>query len=154
NKNEDESVYAFYISGPNDIPGQILLEVRDVGINQFTITASDATVGALFNPPFPPAVGALPVQGEIETKPNRIFYSKLQQPEAVPLLNFIDVGPEDKEISRILALRESLFILKEDGVYRLTGINGVYTVDLFDESTKIVAPDTAVVVNNQIYCLS
>ena len=154
NKNQDESVYAFYTSGLNDIPGQFVLEVRDVGINQFTITANDATVGALFNPQLPPAVGALSVEGEIETKPNRIFYSKLQQPEAVPLLNFIDVGPEDKEISRILALRESLFILKEDGVYRLTGINGVYTVDLFDESTKIVAPDSAVVVNNQIYCLS
>jgi len=70
------------------------------------------------------------------------------------LLNFIDVGPEDKEIHRILSLRESLFLLKEDGVYRLTGSNGAYAVDLFDESTKIIAPDSAVVLNNQIYCLT
>lgn len=154
NKNPNDSVYAFYISGTNDIPGQFLLESRDIGENQFTVTASDATVGQLFNPALPPAVGASPVEGEPEQKPNRIFFSKLQQPEAVPIVNFIDVGPEDKEISRVLALRESLFILKEDGVYRLTGLNGAFTVDLFDESTKIVSPDTAVVLNNQIYCLT
>lgn len=154
NRNSSDSVYAFYLSGPNDIPGQILLEVRDIGTNQFTVTASDATTGSLFNPALPPAVGASAFTGTPDQRPNRLFFSKLQQPEAVPLVNFIDVGPQDKAISRVLALRESLFILKEDGVYRLTGLNGAFTVDLFDESTQIIAPDTAVVLNNQIYCLT
>ena len=154
NRNPAETVYAFYISGEADLPGQILFEVKDIGINQFSVTANNSATGASFNPALPPVVGAANVVGEAETKPNRIYYAKLQQPEAVPLLNFIDVGPEDKAISRILALRESLFILKQDGVYRLTGIDGNYTVDLFDESTKIIAPDTAVVLNNQIYCLT
>lgn len=154
NKNASEVVSAFYISGPNDIPGQILLEVRDIGTDSFTLTADTPLTGAQFNPALPPSVGASEVLAEAETKPNRIMYAKLQQPEAVPLLNFIDVGPEDQEIYRILALRESLFILKADGIYRLTGLNGVYTVDLFDASTKIIAPDTAVVLNNQIYCLT
>jgi len=154
NKNSSGTVYAFYISGANDLPGLILFESRDIGINKFTITADTITTGSQFNPPLPPVVGALEVSGEAEIKPNRLYFAKLQQPEAVPLLNFIDVGPEDKEISRILALRESLFILKEDGIYRLTGSNGVFAVDLFDESTKIIAPDSAVVLNNQIYCLT
>lgn len=154
NKDSLSSVYAFYISGAQDLPGQILLEVKDIGVNQFTVTANDSITGAAFNPPLPPATNAQAVVGEAEIKPNRIYYAKLQQPEAVPLLNFIDVGPEDKAISRILALRESLFILKEDGIYRLTGLDGNFTVDLFDESTKIIAPDSAVVLNNQIYCLT
>lgn len=154
NKNTSEVVNAFYISGPNDIPGQILLEVRDIGTDSFSLTADSALTGQQFNPPLPPAPEANPVLAEAEIKPNRIMYSKLQQPEAVPLLNFIDIGPEDQGISRILALRESLFILKQDGIYRLTGLNGVFTVDLFDASTKIIAPDTAVVLNNQIYCLT
>jgi len=154
NKNTLESVYAFYISGPTDLPGQILLEVRDIGINQFTVTADSAETGGSFNPSLPPYPNATEVKGETEIKPNRVYFAKLQQPEAVPSLNFIDVGPEDKAISRILALRESLFILKEDGVYRLTGLDGNYAVDLFDESTKIIAPDSAVVLNNQIYCLT
>lgn len=154
NRNSSGTVYAFYISGASDLPGLILFESRDIGINQFTITANNAATGDVFNPALPPSVGAQTFSGETETKPNRVYYAKLQQPEAVPLLNFIDIGPEDKEIQRILALRESLFILKDDGIYRLTGSNGVYAVDLFDESTKIIAPDTAVVLNNQIYCLT
>jgi len=154
NRNPNGTVYAFYISGASDLPGLILFESRDIGINQFTITANSAATGDVFNPSLPPSVGALPFSGEVEVKPNRVYYAKLQQPEAVPLLNFIDIGPEDKEIQRILSLRESLFVLKDDGVYRLTGSNGVYAVDLFDESTKIIAPDSAVVLNNQIYCLT
>lgn len=154
NKNANENVYAFYITGNNDLPGQFLLESRDIGVNYFNVVANSAATGSLFNPPLSPVPNAASVEGIPESKPNRIFFAKLQQPEAVPLVNFIDVGPEDKEISRILALRESLFILKEDGVYRLTGLNGQYTVDLFDESTKIIAPDSAVVLNNQIYCLT
>lgn len=154
NKNTNESVYAYYLSGPTDLPGIILLEVKDIGVNGFTVTASDANTGNEFNPSLPPALNAPIVQGKAELKPNRIYFAKLQQPEAVPLLNFLDVGPQDKAISRILALRESLFILKEDGIYRLTGTNGNYTVDLFDESTKIIAPDSAVILNNQIYCLT
>lgn len=154
NKNLSESVYAFYISGPTDLPGQISLEVKDIGVNQFTVIADSAGTGDNFNPSLPPVPDAPEVIGEAEIKPNRIYFAKLQQPEAVPLLNFIDVGPEDKEIFRILALRESLFILKEDGVYRLTGSNGNYSVDLFDESTKLIAPDSAIVLNNQIYCLT
>lgn len=154
NKDTSSPVYAYYISGAQDLPGQILLEVKDIGTNQFTVTANNDTTGEQFNPALPPASNAQPVVGEAEIKPNRIYFAKLQQPEAVPLLNFIDVGPEDKAISRILALRESLFILKEDGVYRLTGLDGNFSVDLFDESTKIIAPDSAVVLNNQIYCLT
>ncbi len=154
NKNSNDVVYAFYLSGPNDIPGKILLEVRDIGTSEFTVVANDANTGSSFNPSLPPAVGASEFKGESESLANRLYFSKIQQPEAVPIVNFIDVGPQDRGISRVLSLRESLFILKEDGIYRLTGLNGAFTVDLFDESTKIIAPDSAVVLNNQIYCLT
>lgn len=154
NSNSAEIVNAFYISGPNDLPGQILLQVRDIGTNTFSVTANSALTGDLFNPALPPSVGAAPVVGQAEIKPNRIYFAKVQQPEAVPLLNFLDVGPEDDEISRILSLRESLFILKTDGLYRLTGFSGNFVVDAFDRNCKIIAPDTAVVLNNNIYCLT
>ena len=50
-----------------------------------------------------------------EQKINRVYYSKFQQPEAVPLLNYFDVGAADKAILRIFPLRDSLFVFKEDG---------------------------------------
>jgi hypothetical protein len=88
-----------------------------------------------------------------QVQPNALFYSKDGQPEAVPLLNFLTVGPKDKAIVRIIALRESLMIFKEDAIYRLTGTNAEsgWTVALFDSSTILLAPDTANTLNNQIY---
>lgn len=92
---------------------------------------------------------------ENEDNPNRLSYSKLQQPEAVPAINTIDIGTKDKAIKRIIALRDSLFIFKEEGIYRLAGQSPTsFTVDLFDNSASIIAPDTAAVLNNKIYVLT
>ena len=55
------------------------------------------------------------------SKPNRIYYSKILQPEAVPLVNFIDVGAQDQPILRIFPIRDSLFVYKSDGLYRISG---------------------------------
>lgn len=90
-----------------------------------------------------------------EEKPNRVYYSKSQQFEAVPELNYFDVGPQDEPIERIVALRDSLFIYKTDGVYRLSGESeNNFGVTLFDKTSKIVAPDSAAVLNNGIMVLT
>lgn len=86
-----------------------------------------------------------------EVKPNRLYYSKYQQPEAVPQLNFIDIGAEDKEILRIFPLRDSLFIFKEEGLYRLSGEIAPFQVSLFDSSCLLIAPDSVAVSNNQVF---
>lgn len=90
-----------------------------------------------------------------EEAANRVYFSKLQQPEAVPLLNYVDIGSKNKEILRIVALRDNLFVLKEDGIYIITGSSAPnFAVRLLDSSVTVTAPDTAVVLNNQIYCLA
>ena len=86
-----------------------------------------------------------------EQKANRIYYSKFQQPEAVPLLNYIDVGPEDKAILRIYPLRDSLFVFKEDGLYRISGESSPFVLSLFDSSCVLIAPDSVSPMNNVIY---
>ena len=148
-------VNAYYSSDFTDIPGQIYLEQRSVTGVAFYLNSN---VGSVFNPTLPASGSTVISTNEI--KPNRIFYSKYQQPESVPLVNYIDIGPKDREIKRIIGLRDSLFILKEDGIYRLAGdvstSNGSnnFTVTPFDFSAQVLAPDTAVVLNNQIYALS
>lgn len=87
------------------------------------------------------------------SSPNRIMYSKPNQPEAVPLINYIDIGTKDQPIERILALRDYLFVIKTDGIYIISGDYGVYTVQQLD-TEKILCPDSAVVLNNQIYMLT
>ena len=86
-----------------------------------------------------------------DPRPNRIFYSKYLQPEAVPSVNFLDVGARDKAILRIIPLRDSLFILKEDGVYRISGETAPFNLALFDSSFILIATDSAAIANNVIY---
>lgn len=150
NLNDLEIVQGSYISGPTDAPGLMNFERKDFSEIPFTFQANNATVGALFNPDLTTAQASTN-----ESVPNRVYFSKYQQPEAVPILNFIDVGRKDKAILRIVALRDSLFILKEDGVYRLVGdIAPNFSVSLFDGSCQLRAPDTCAVLNNQIYMFS
>lgn len=86
-----------------------------------------------------------------DSLPNRIYYSKLNQPEAVPIVNTLDIGAKDKAILRIFPLRDSLFIYKEDGLYRISGEIAPFTVSLFDGSTVLLAPDSLGLCNNLIY---
>jgi len=90
-----------------------------------------------------------------EVNPNRIFFSKLQQPEAVPIVNFFDVGRKDKVIQRIIALRDSLFIFKEDGIFRLSGeAPQNFSIALFDPTNIMLSPDTGSILSNEICALT
>jgi hypothetical protein len=52
---------------------------------------------------------------------NRIIVSKSQQPDAVPLANFYDVGPAGSTIKRIIPMRNSIFVLSDSGTYQILG---------------------------------
>lgn len=150
NKDTLSEVYAQYTSSVNDLPGNFYLESKRNNDKKFEIKANNDIFGKLFNPNITDYVAS-----ENDESPNSLYFSKYQQPEAVPSVNRIDIGPKDKAILRILGLRDSLFILKEEGIYRLTGENSTnFNVALFDNSATITAPDTAVILNNQIYCLT
>ena len=230
NKDSNSPVTATYLSGQNDLPGQILLENRDLQDKPFYVAVDNtgtigSAIGGEFNPELPvintgvvsiaptpldstktrievighgfnngdevylnapnntpvinnkftvtvfdvnnfdidfettagDATGAYVFQATQESDnletPNRVYYSKLQQPEAVPIVNFIDVGGRDEPIERILALRDTLFILKTDGVFTVTGTQAPFNVRLLDNTSRIIAPDSAQVLGNQIYVL-
>jgi hypothetical protein len=86
-----------------------------------------------------------------EVKPNRIYYSKVNQPESVPLQNYLDISAEDKEILRIMPLRDSLFVFKQDGTFRISGEIAPFVNSLLDTSCVVIAPDSVSVSNNVIY---
>jgi hypothetical protein len=89
-----------------------------------------------------------------ETVGNRIYYAKHQQPEAVPVLNYEDVGSKDQEILRIIALRDSLYIFKNDGIFKINGEGGptpFFKASIYDNTAILKAPDTVVALANQCY---
>lgn len=140
----NSSVYAYYVSGYADLPGQILIERRTITGSSFAAITSRASAFDIANDG----------NSSNSAYPNGLMWSKIQQPEHVPYAHLELVGNKGSSIRRIMALRDSLFILKDDGVFRLTGNAGSWQIEAIDTSTKILAPESAVVLNNQIYCLT
>jgi hypothetical protein len=153
--NSDTScpVFAQYLSGADDLPGKIILEAKSGEDVKFYIKISDASLSSEFSPEISAVINT--TTSDNNEGPNRIFFSKTLQPEAVPISYYIDVGSKDRPILRILPLRDNLFVLKEDGIYIVTGdVAPNFSVRLLDTSAILIAPDSAVVLNNLIYCLT
>jgi len=139
----NSSVWAIYDSGFSDLPGKLRVVERDYGdAVSFTMTSSRRIAWS-------PDIAANVETATNDSKPNRLYYSKFQQPEAVPLLNYFDVGAANDRILRILPLRSILLIFTTAGVYKLTGATaGSFQVSLLDDTAVLIAPDSLVALNN------
>lgn len=145
------TVYAYYLSQSDDLPGKILIESRALGTVSFSAIASSH--GSAWNPVLP--LSGTTISSATDAYKNGLYISKEQRPEAFPLLQFLRMGASDEPILRILPLRESLIIMKSDGVYRLTGESPAnFIVDILDNTVFVTAPETAVKLNNQIYAFT
>lgn len=141
-------VYAYYRSDYSELPGRILLQER--GIGGSTFTAASSRSGA-----FTPNIGLTTVTSSNLNTPNRVYISKFQQPEAVPLLQYIDVGSADKSGLRIIALRDYILLFKQDGVFQIVGTDiASFEQQLVDETTILRGIETAVALNNKVFLFS
>ncbi len=139
--------YAYYVSGFNDLPGRIMLEERSIGGSAFVLISSR---GNAFNPVLPTA--GTTQSSTNSTEKNAVRISKNLQPEAVPTVNVFYLGSADKAITRAIALRDSIFVFKEDGIFRIVGdaVSNFSGSD-FDLTVKLKADETAVAFNNQAF---
>src|SRR5271165_4437920 len=115
----------------------MMFQARNMGANAFTITYTDtagSTAGATaFTPVLPPSGSTMISSNQANL--NGLAYSQQQIPDAVPIENLLFAGSAAKKILRIIPLRASMFILKEDGVYRVTGNSpATFTIDLLDST--------------------
>jgi hypothetical protein len=153
-------VYAYYTSGYDELPGRISIERRDLTDTSFAAIFTPVASGTppatsiAWNPPLPTT--GTSVSSDNEVKPNRIYVSKVNEPEAVPTLNFLDAGSESGAIQRIIALRDSVFIFKDDNeVYRIVGEDlASFNLQLFDNTVQLYGPKTAQPFQNAIYCFT
>ena len=81
--------------------------------------------------------------------PAGLTYSKFNQPEATPFENSDTAGEPDQPIYRVLPLRDSVLILKADGVYKLNGSTPAdFTITPYDLTTLLVWPESAVAMDD------
>ena len=140
------TVYAYYLTGFNDLPGQILIEERGLGATTFVAISSR---GSAFSPPLPSS-GSTYISSN-DTRKNGVYVSKVGQPEAVPIGQIIPVGDANNDILRIVALRDAVFIEKTDGIFRITGEDpSTLRAAPFDNTTIIKGIESAAPFNNQV----
>ena len=131
----------FRIVGPNPVQstgaltgevGTLIIESdqpRNGLIDVTSLSAPDA---------FTPSIRK-PAQPDQTLHGNRLWWSLPDEPEAVPLLNFTDIGDSRGRIQRLVPLRDAMLVFKEDGLWRVTGsAPDRWTVDLLDATLRLV----------------
>jgi hypothetical protein len=154
NRNAASRWYAEYISSADDPPGKFRLYARTIAGAPFHLNTPFSAVGSAFTPVIP-IDPATTLKSDNEARKNRLYHSKFEQPEAVPLTNFDDIGSEENEALRIISLRDSLIILTIRGVYRLSGDSeSSFVITQLDPTIKLLCPETAVVLDNSVYAVT
>lgn len=144
------TIYAYYTSTLDDLPGQMLFEERAIGGSAFAATS---TAGTSFSPPLP--TSGTSVISNNDQKPNRVFVSKVSQVEAVPIYRYFDIGSANFPIQRVVALRDGIFFFKQDGIFRISGETfESFVVTLLDNTVVLKVPESAVPFNNQVFCFT
>ncbi len=151
NKNaSNTSVYAYYVSGSApDAPGKILVETRRIQGSSFTASYVGSSPNA-----FVPSLSAA-ASSTADVGRNRLYFSKPGQPEAVPLVNFLEIGPNGSEILRIVPLGNQLYVATSAGLYRVLGDNFTnWQVDPVDLTCICAAPESACTLDGSLYFLT
>jgi hypothetical protein len=149
NRYNQTLVYAYDASNSTSsisLPGDFFLQEQNIGGGVFEISSSRSTC---WNPALTPtpsdnvslAGGGL----------GKGYCSKFEEPEAVPISNTINAGNPDFEWLRCLPLRNSVIILKADGLFQLTGTTFPFSVTILDTGTILTAPESPAVMNNQVF---
>lgn len=155
--------YAVLASGTvvaQTIPGG-LGDVGSVGnsgtliLERTTLAGSSFTVKSTKPQAWRPAIGDTvddTLTSTQDDKPHRVWFSQPDEPEAVPLLNYIDIGSEKGAIQRLIPLADALLVFKEDGLYRITGsAPDRWTVTLLDPTLRLVRPEACAVLDDTVY---
>lgn len=124
--------------------GSVLLQ-RALG------TLTPITVSTLRTNAFRPnATTAL--ESEAGTRSNRLAWSKVEEPEAVRLLAFADVGTRHASILALTPLADALLVWTTRGLYRVTGSppDG-WRIDPLDDRIRLLHPECTTVCRGICY---
>lgn len=142
----------YYKSGFDELPGQMLFEKQTLDPDSFSVVSSNVNCWTQIIPTSGTNIYNVSVN---DVNVNRVYFSKVQQPEAVPLYRYFDIGSALKPIERIIALRDSVIVLKADGVYRIEGTSdSSLSVTTIDRTISIQAPNSAALFNNRVVFFS
>lgn len=124
----------------------------DVFASNFRCSQSALTIRATNGSNYYPAlpnISETVLTATSDARTNRIHWSLLDQPEAVPVLNYAFIG--NGTIYRIIPTRDALWIFCSDGLFRLSGAGGIWRVDPVDPGLTLVARKAVCVLGQDVW---
>lgn len=145
----DADVRAYFVAREDGWPGEIVIEETEIGGAVFSAYGSPDAASA-FSP------NLLEIQFSTNgAEEHGYACSDIDEPESWPLYNYGTAGNKGSAILRGLPLRDGVYCLTSDGTAQtISGSAPPFRVDELDSTTKLVGPDTACVLNNQIWALT
>lgn len=151
NNDSDNALYAQYISSEGGAPGGIRVEGATPFPFTFSVYSSRATC---WTPQLPTLVSPAfaPLNSTNDRHAARVYYSRLAIPDAVPLVNYVDINSDNDPILRVFPLHYRLLIFKTDGIYTCTNVEPFVVQKL--SAYRLLAPDSVCVLEDRVYCLT
>ena len=155
-------VVRIYKNGPNPYTPQYITVQAPVTPTSFKSDSTYAFLNAFdrlyraygetaWNPALPKTGTA--VSSTNDDAPNRLCFSKIQEPESVPrYVNSLDIGIPGKKILRIQPMRDQMLVFKEEGTY-VVYADEPYSVALLDNTVQLQAIDTVSAVGSTVFAL-
>lgn len=130
----NETNYAVFASGANDYTPSIIVKTFltcDSANN--VLTTANLPAGTIS-----PAPSSNSLNLTSLSKPEQVYFSNIGEPEAVPDINYLVVGTPGIPVYAVSALKDSVFVFKPEGLYRITG-SGIedFRVELFDQTIQL-----------------
>lgn len=128
----------------------------------FTVTVVDTLnfdlVGSAFSVAYVSGGTVIPTgyKSLNDSLQNAVMWSKIDQPEHVPLTNIKKLGSDDDPVLKVVGLKDSLFIIKKsDGIQRLTGASDTsFSFDEFDGTVECSQPNSIAKGQNSIFMMT
>lgn len=155
NRDAASLLYGRYTSDIDDVPGKVRLQAKGF-TGAMYLRASTAGIGGGLSPTLPASFSTgTQVYSRSSDKPHAFAAAKVGEPVAVPTGNTSNVGSRNANLIRNVALRDSMIVIKEDGVYRVTGDSvSNFVITPIDTTITAVARSSIQVINNQVMFLS
>jgi hypothetical protein len=119
----------------------------------FDFVGSASGMIDLFDPPLETRTGPVyALSGSVEANAHRVMYSKLQEPEHVPTLNFVDIGSRSEPIMAMRATRRALYVFKTDGIWTIQGDTPeTLRVQQIDSTARLLHPKAVAVGGDRVF---
>jgi hypothetical protein len=142
-------VRVYYVSGSGDPPGMLLMEAMTPTAPSFSVYAT--VEGEKFEPSL-----LTTVTSTQDIRPNGLSISRTGLFYAFPpdSAHHLRLGAADKKILRILPNRDSLWVFKEDGIWRVYEAGDRWGYQQISSDVVLAAPESLAVLDNQVVGLT